>query len=319
MPPYRSLRSAVFSHCNDYGFDASDPPAMRDAPQVTCVIPYHDTGSLGSRVVVALLSSLRHYERNVPGPAKRAQVVVVDDGSRLRPFIAPDDLQDMDVQVVTLPETKGRSHARNTGLRAAHAAGSDVTIFLDSDILVPSDHVTNLVQVMRPPDLAIACGFFLTVHSSARDVLMSSLRMARTEHDWRSRCVYQPSWIGCTADLEFVGRQFSLLAQTRAFRSWSGMVGPWCLANMVLGGCFAVPTEAAVDVGGFAESFDRYGFTETTLIARLIGAGCAVVPVLGSTAVHVESQPAHLAQSERNARFRDAHRRFFGDFLAGPA
>lgn len=88
---------------------------------------------------------------------------------------------------------------------------------------------------------------------------------------------------------------------------------------MVLGGCFAVPTALAVDVGGFEDSFDHYGFTETTLIAKLIAAGCKVVPVLGSTAVHVESQPAHLPQCQRNARFRDAHRRFFGEFLAGAA
>jgi hypothetical protein len=41
--------------------------------------------------------------------------------------------------------------------------------------------------------------------------------------------------------------------------------------------------------------------------------------VLGSTAVHVESQPAHLPQSQRNVRFRDAHHRFFGEFLARAA
>jgi hypothetical protein len=68
-------------------------------------------------------------------------------------------------------------------------------------------------------------------------------------------------------------------------------------------------THLAMSVGGFEESFDQYGFIETTLIAKLIAAGCMVVPVLGSTAVHVEFRPAHLPQSQRNVRFRDAHRR----------
>ncbi|HEY1776345.1 MAG TPA: glycosyltransferase [Solirubrobacteraceae bacterium] len=242
---------------------------------------------------------------------------MVDDGSRLRPFRPPLDLEGVELKVIRLAQNQGRSYARNVGLREAREAGADVTVFVDSDVIVPRDHITNLVQVMQPRDQAIAAGLFFAVQSLEADMLASALDGARSHHDWRSQCVYQPSWVGCPSDHEFVGRRFSLLAQTRGFRDWSGMVGPWCLANMVLGGCFAVSTELAAMVGGFDESFDRYGFTETTLVARLIAAGCAVIPVLRSTALHVELQPAHLPQSERNLCFRDAHRRFFTQFLAG--
>jgi GT2 family glycosyltransferase len=319
MTPQVSLRAAVLAHRNEYGFDAAAPPALVRAPSVTCVIPYHETGLLASQVAAALLASLRNYRSNVGTSAPDCRLVVVDDGSRLRPFEAPSRPQDIELQVVRLEGNQGRSRTRNVGLRTASASGAEVTVFVDSDVLVPGDHIANLLSATQPAGQAIAAGFFMTVRSAERDTVEQALGRARVEDDWRSECVYAPSWIGCPADLEFVGRRFRLLDETRDWREWSGMVGPWCLANMVLGGCFAVPTDLAVSVGGFEESFDRYGFTETTLVAKLIAAGCMVVPVLGSIAVHVEPQPAHLPQSQRNVHFREAHHRFFGEFLARAA
>ncbi len=318
MTPQRSLRAAVLAHRNDYGFDAAAPPAL-SAPSVACVIPYHETGPLASQVAAVLLASLRNYRDSVSASVPDCRLVVVDDGSRLRPFQAPSRPQDIELQVVRLESNQGRTGARNAGLRAARASGAEVTVFVDSDVLIPGDHVAHLLRATRPLGHAIAASFFMTVRSAERETLEQALGRTRIENDWRSECVFEPSWIGCPADLEFVGRRFRLLEETRDWREWSGMVGPWCLANMVLGGCFTVPTDLAVSVGGFEESFDQYGFTETTLIAKLIAAGCMVVPVLGSTAVHVESQPAHLPQSQRNVRFRDAHHRFFGEFLARAA
>jgi GT2 family glycosyltransferase len=317
MAPQVSLRAAVLAHRNDYGFDADAPPALVRAPSVACVVPYHETGPLASQVAASLLASLRSYRDGVGTPEPNCRLIVVDDGSRRRTFRAPSGPQDVELQVVHLESNKGRSRARNTGLHVASTSGAEVTVFVDSDVLVPGDHVTNLLSAMQPSGHAIAAGFFMTVRAAEGNSVEQALGMARVENDWRSECVYEPSWIGCSADLEFVGRRFRLLEETRDWREWSGMIGPWCLANMVLGGCFAVPTDLATSVGGFEESFDQYGFTETTLIAKLIAAGCMVVPVLGSTAVHVESQPAHLSQSQRNAHFRDAHHRFFGEFLAG--
>jgi GT2 family glycosyltransferase len=313
---FRSLGAAVLAHRNDYGFDAADPPPLTDLPSVACVMPYHETGTLASHAASLLIACLRRYRDGARGRKPACRLIVVDDGSVLRPFQAPRGSCDIPLQVLRLERNAGRSAARNAGLRAAEAGGGRVTVFVDSDVLVPSEHITSLLRAARPSEQAIGAGFFTTVSTLDPSALQDALAGARLEHDWRWECVYQPSWIGCAPDLEYVGRRFRLLAETDGWRAWSGMVGPWCLANMVLGGCFAVPTELAVALGGFEESFDRYGFTETTLVAKLIAAGCMVVPALGSTAVHVEAQPAHMTQPERNLRFRDAHRRFFGEFLA---
>lgn len=312
---FRSVGAAVFAHRNEYDFDAADPPPLASRPSVACVMPYYETGPLAFHAVSLLLASLRHYRDSGAGRKPDCRLIVVDDGSTLRPFQAPVGPSDIALDLLRLKPNAGRSCARNEGLRAAHAAGAHVTAFVDSDVLVPGDHVTNVLRAMQPSEPAISAGFFLTAGTTEPRALQDALRSARVEHDWRSECVYQPSWTGCAADIEFVGRRFRLLVETDGWRQWSGMVGPWCLANMVLGGCFAIPTKLAVSLGGFEESFDCYGFTETTLIAKLIAAGCVVVPVLGSAAVHVQAQPMHMTQPERNLRFRDAHRRFFGEFL----
>jgi GT2 family glycosyltransferase len=319
MRPQRSLRAAVLAHRNDYGFEAVSPPPLLRSPSVACVVPYYDTGRLASEVVAAIVASLRDYRDSASASAPDCRLIVVDDGSRVRPFEAPDPLNDISLQIIRLEDNQGRSRTRNVGLRAASRSGAEVTVFVDSDVMISPDHIRNVVRAMQPPGHAIAAGFFMTVHSMESAALAQALATARIGNDWRSECVYQPSWIGCSPDLAFVGRRFRLLHESRNWREWSGMIGPWCLANMVLGGCFGVPTDLAMRVDGFDTSFDSYGFTETTLIAKLIAASCFVVPQLTSAAVHVESQPSHLPQSERNLRFRDAHRRFFGEFLAREA
>lgn len=319
MRSQRSLRAAIFAHQNDYGFEAASPPPVLHAPSVACVIPYFETGRLASEVVAALVVSLRDYRHSGGASAPDCQLIVVDDGSRVRPFEAPDPLEDIPIQVLRLENNQGRSHARNEGLSATGRLGAEVTVFIDSDVVVSPGHIRNVVRAMQPPGHAIAASFFMTVHSMEPSALAQALTTASVDNDWRSECVYQPSWIGCAPDLAFVGQRFRLLHESRNWREWSGMIGPWCLANMVLGGCFGVPTDLAMRVGGFDTSFDSYGFTETTLVAKLIAAGCVVVPQLASAAVHVESQPSHLPQSERNVHFRDAHQRFFGEFLAREA
>jgi GT2 family glycosyltransferase len=319
MRPQRSLRAAVFAHNNDYGFEAASPPPILHAPSVACVIPYFETGRLALEVVAALVVSLRDYRHSAGASAPDCRLIVVDDGSRRRPFEALDQLEGISIQILSLENNQGRSRARNEGLRAAGRLGAEVTVFVDSDVLIPPGHIRNVVRAMQPPGHAIAASLFMTVRSMEPTVLAQALATARIDNDWRSDCVYQPSWIGCAPDLAFVGRRFRLLHESRNWRDWSGMIGPWCLANMVLGGCFGVPTDLAMCVGGFDTSFDGYGFTETTLVAKLIAAGCSVVPQMSSAAVHVEPQPSHLPQSERNVRFGDAHRRFFGEFLAREA
>src|SRR5207244_3874160 len=78
-------------------------------------------------------------------PKDSYEIVVVDDGSTdhttavLREFAGP-------VRIVQLPANRGRSAARNEGIR--HALGRLVT-FVDSDILVRRDFLAQHLDAYR--------------------------------------------------------------------------------------------------------------------------------------------------------------------------
>lgn len=317
-PGVRSLRSAVLRHNNDYGGD----PCRRRNPtalSVACVVPYHETGELGQAAVRSVAASLDRYRRLAPHGVN-TRLTVVDDGSLDSPFIEPVEFPH-EVVVHKLPANVGRAAARNAGLRQNSAF--DVVLFIDSDVVVQPMLVADTVAAWsvhdgQIPQPAIVPSFFMTVRGGDLADLHDQLPRASFRHDWRAGCRYEPSWIGCPADYAYVGRQFRLLEDTHFFLTWRGAVGPFILPNMVLGGCFAVPGGPALHVGGFDDSFDTYGFTETTLVARLVANGFPVVPQVCSSALHVEWNPSHQAQAERNIRFREAHQRFFHSFMARP-
>ncbi|WP_280404759.1 glycosyltransferase family 2 protein [Nocardia brasiliensis] len=310
-----SLRSELFRHNNDYGADPRSQTLRTPPLSVSCVIPYHETGPLAWDCVVRLARALRRYQ-GVHAENPQVQIVVVDDGSVRKPF---PHQRIHELKVIRWPVNRGRSAARNTGLQAS--AGFDMTVFLDSDILVPEDLIIRMVELwdggnrelrVRP---AVVASLLSTLRTAPDTDLDRVLRDASVRTDWRWSCRYQPQWVFTPGDWMYVGRRFDLVEDTNFFRSWSGMVGPWSLPNMVLGGCFAVPTAQALSVGGFDESFAQYGFTETSLVARLIGRAIPVVPQVKSAAVHVEHNPDHHTQSERVALLSTAHRKFFTEFL----
>jgi hypothetical protein len=314
----RSLRSEIFRHDNDYGFVASEVEPQRSNLSVSCVVPYYETGLLGVQTVANAAVALREYRLQSQGAG--TQIVVVDDGSIARPFNAEGIEPADQLEIRAFATNRGRSAARNEGLRAS--ASYDVCLFLDSDVLIPPDLVVRTMDVygalhlLRKSFSAVVASLFTTIPSiEVLNDKANPVRAARVELDWRWQCVYQPDWIGAEADYCFVGQKYQLIRETSYFRSWPAMVGPWCLPNMVLGGCFAVPTALAIQLGGFEESFSQYGFTETTLVAKLVAAGTFVIPQVRCAATHVEGNPAHLSQGERNTLFRQAHQRFFREYL----
>ncbi|WP_216893925.1 glycosyltransferase family 2 protein [Nocardia alni] len=317
--PRRALRSAILRHDNDFGFDPRTPGWPVPRLRVSCIVPYYETGTLATECAARLAAALHAYQCAFPADPPNTQIVVIDDGSATHPF--PDDSTIGPVTVIRLPENRGRVAARNLGLQASR--DFDVALFVDSDVLVHPEQVIRTCGLWRPPDHdaavqpPIVATLFSTYRAGPHDFDPErALASATVCADWRWSCRFQPSWVADPGDWLYVGRRFDLVTGTDFFRRWHGTVGPWLLPNMVLGGCFAVPVEAALDAGGFDESFTGYGWTETSLIARLIACGVRVIPQVSVPAVHVEHNPAHHNQRIRDTALAAAHRRFYTEFLA---
>lgn len=314
----RTLRSAILRHDNDYGFDPRTPSWPRPRPRVSCIVPYYDTGALAIECVSRLDAALTAYRAAHPDGPPDTQIVVVDDGSPTIPYPATTTAG---TNVIRLPRNQGRTAARNIGLRAS--SGFDMALFVDSDVLVDAGQVISTCRLWGaptadPPARAPIVATLMATYRAGDHGFDpgAAVALASVRADWRWSCRFQPSWIADPGDWLYVGRRFDLVTGTDYFRRWHGTVGPWLLPNMVAGGCFAVPVTAALEVGGFDESFTGYGFTETSLIARLVARGVPVVPQIERAALHVEHNPAHHCQSERDRLLALAHRRFFTELLA---
>jgi GT2 family glycosyltransferase len=116
-----------------------------DAPSVSIVIPVHQHSAAFTRCLEAI-------QRLDPQPAE--VLVVVDGGDRsLAPMAAAAGAR----PVLQHPQA-GPATARNTG--AAQATG-DILLFLDSDVVVPTDIIATVTKALSEhPDVAAVIGSY---------------------------------------------------------------------------------------------------------------------------------------------------------------
>lgn len=314
-----TLSDYIFTQNNDYGFWPQDVSTFvpQQLPTLSVIVSYRDTGSILHNTLHHLSDALHCVRASYP--SWQHEVLLLDDGSTQRPASAYiSGLDSCNIRLITSATNQGRARTRNEGLiRAAHQR----CLFLDSDISV--DHSLLLrclsLDVLNARHNAHPCvivAFFENRWSHEPAVPASPLT-SRDVHinDFRISCCYQPDWIGCDADKAFINRGFRPVDDTDSFRAWKGRYGPWLLPNMVLGGCFLVDRVASLAVNGFDNMFANYGFTETSLPAKLVAKQHFVIPQVLGGAIHHLNNPSHHQQAERNRFFRAAHSLFSEHYI----
>jgi len=315
--PDDTLGSLLFNHNNDYGFDDSVMNNQIDSfPSLTVAIPYFEAKStinLTLKYLIESVKEIKQIQKNW-----HAEIIVIDDGSVDYPAkitIKPEYISQ--IRLIALPKNQGRFAARNTGIREARY---DFMIFSDADILINGrilqSHLSAYAAISKQNKNAITASIFNFINLDQVSGNMSSF--FSKSNDFRIDCTYQESWIGCEEDRQFAGKNYHLLRQTDNFRDWpkSGMLGPWALSNMVLGGIFGFSAKLAKKVGGCDKLFSDYGFEETSLATKLIAlCNAYVVPISSSYAIHVSDSESTLPQSEKDSFFQKAHALYFEKYL----
>jgi cellulose synthase/poly-beta-1,6-N-acetylglucosamine synthase-like glycosyltransferase len=116
-------------------------------PYVTVTVPvYNAAGSI--RATIEHLLDLDY-------PRDRLQILVISDAS-------DDDTDDIvrsfaerGVELLRLPERRGKTVAENAALSAALG---EILVNVDSTILIPRDSLKNLVRVFEDPEIGVASG-----------------------------------------------------------------------------------------------------------------------------------------------------------------
>lgn len=310
-------RQLLQNHDNNYGFNPDvvlKNQLSRTPPlSVSVVIPYYETGVIFERCLHFLSRAIDKYKGSV-------EVIVVDDGSTNRPIsrYLNYKAQPSWLKTVVFSTNKGRTEARNAGLEVA---SKDIVLFLDSDILIDEVLILNHVKLqtvaLANNKRAICVSFFeFTDKNDARINKPSLTELDLRLNDFRIKCKYGPTWVGCDEDKQFIGQRIKTVSETNYFRNWHGQYKAWMLPNMVLGGAFSVWRSEILAVNGFDLRFKGYGFTETSAATQLVAErNNVVVPCIRGGGLHVNDEDVSISQKEKDIIFRKKHDFYFNVFL----
>jgi len=316
-----ALKKLLFSHDNDYGFDPLECITVEkytNIPNLSIIIPYFNTGEIFDTVINHLYNSIKLITSNYP--QWKYEIIIIDDGSKEKPLSKIKLKEDPHIKYLKNELNMGRSFTRQRGLEDSKY---DLCLFMDSDILIDRSVILHHLKIHKhginlKDKPYITVSFFEFTEDNNHHLLKYSqitpndLKL----NDYRLHCTYGSTWIGCEKDKEFIGMEFNIVHDTNFFRNWKGMFHAWALSNMVLGGFFVVNRKDSLAVGGFNQSFNDYGFTETSLVTKLIAInGNFVIPMVIGGGLHLEDKKINVTRKKKDKIFWKKHEFYFNKYL----
>ena len=275
---------------NDWAqIDVAPPDAFRPTRPASVIVPYYEAPRELARTLAAL--ERQTYPRDL------FEVLIVDDGSRT-PLEPPRPLP-LDVKVVRQERRGfGRARARNAG---AGAAAHDLLLFLDQDMLPEAGWLAAHARWHHAAGDILTQGPYAYV--DAAGVEPSAIRGRPG-----SLCEL---FAGRPADGSFVAPH---LARTRELTTRDDD-----LFRIASTGNLGVGRAFFEMLGGFDESFTRWGGEDTEFGWRAWTRGGVLVPVPEAFAWHQGRHGADRARKERSLarqRAKLAHLIAHEDFRA---
>lgn len=228
----------------------SPPEDFRPTIPVTVVIPYYEAPE-------ALDLTLAALERQTY-PRELFEVVIVDDGSRI-PLQTPGS-SPLAIRVFHQQDLGfGAARARNLGARMAN---HPILVFLDCDMLPEGGWLSAHARRHHTASDLLTLGF--RAHVSTDGIEASTIRSHRgaLSELLGGRTIDRPEWI------EFH------MARTDELTS-----GADDIFRVVTSGNLGVSRRFFEQMGGFDESFDRWGMEDTEFGYRSYTLGAPLVPV----------------------------------------
>lgn len=116
-------------------------------PNVTITVPVYNAESTLAATLDRLLE--------IDYPADRLQLLVISDGSTDRTEKIASDYASRGVELLRLPQRRGKTVAENLALSAARG---ELIVNVDATILVPRSSLKALVRVFDDPSIGVASG-----------------------------------------------------------------------------------------------------------------------------------------------------------------
>ncbi len=248
---------------------------------VSVIIPYYQTPvEILERTLAALEGQI--YPRDL------FEVLIIDDGSQ--PPLASPPSTALDIRVVRQERCGfGLARARNTGARAA---SHNILLFLDSDMLAEADWITMHARWHHAVSDALTLGMRNCVAIDGIDAETIRHRKGSLHDLFVDQSMDSP-WI-----------------EGVSLRSRDPLSRTDDLFRETTGGNFGIGATFYWSVGGFDESFTRYGAEDTEFGYRAYTRGGLLVPVRETLAWHSgrwQEDRAAKKQAFRIQRGKAAH------------
>lgn len=131
------------------------PLVAGEMPSITMIIPaYNEEEHLAEK-----LANLDRIEY----PADKLEIIFISDGSTDGTNSLLEDVSDLKVKVIVLPEHLGKASALNCAVRSAT---HDILVFSDASTLLAEDALQKLVRHFCSPSVGAVCGS-IRFHASA--------------------------------------------------------------------------------------------------------------------------------------------------------
>ena len=216
---------------------------------VSVVVPYYEAPEALELTLAALAGQT--YPRDL------FEVIVVDDGSKT-PLERPEGTG-LDLRVVHQEDLGfGLARARNTGARAARHG---VLVFLDCDMMPEAGCLAAHARWHHVLSDVLTLGFRAHVEVDGVDAAMVLGRGGSLEELFSDRPAERPEWV-----------EFHMV-RTNELTSTADD-----LFRVVTGGNLGISREFFETVGGFDESFTRWGAEDTEFGYRAYTRGALLVP-----------------------------------------
>jgi glycosyltransferase involved in cell wall biosynthesis len=196
----------------------------------------------------------------------------------------------------------GLAKTRNIGI--SHASGF-ITIFLDSDIILPSNYIKEhyLRHLLLPNALLMSFKENIDEEKFSIEEIKIGIQSSNKPNDSR---LYK-NLLGSTSGIHFNQNEqdTNILEETNYFKNfgYGRVIGNYDLPTMVIGHNFSIRTEMLKHVGEFNTSFKGWGLEDSYFGAQCISKNMWIIPVLSSNVYHLDHPPRSGSEEQKKLEF----------------
>lgn len=267
---------------------------------VSVIIPAFNANN----TIEFVLSSLK--EQTFLKHGGKLEIIIVDDASPV-PILTKilKFEKELNIKYLRKSKNRGAGEARDEALRLAK---NNLLIFVDSDIVLPKNFISNHVfaQSFLSTD-SVLVSFRENIKPNDKRVNnLNAWENARLDQgDHRNRIIFKKQWVMQESDKKLIGKEFDVLRHSHFFKKFKDnkKIDLWNLPMMVLTCVVSVKKDLIKSKYSTPIKLNGWGFNDTCLFAPVIAKGAYVIPLLNSNVLHLIENRHTKKDALKNSEF----------------